>query len=630
MMTGVGRHNLLVITASMVLVTLISINVSAEERFTIENSADWEITVIDNSTSLQSENSSAFAGDLIQLSIEISNADTTAGHDEWRFFTEVDGQTAPELTGFLEGTESTVIVNISFGPLPEGVLRLIFSIDSTHQNESLTLLVEPNPLNLTAASSSEIALIGEPVHVGDSLTASILVHNQGQNPESVSLLISSDGLEQIQGESILINPGSSREVSASFSPSSPGSMNLDWKVYSSNGGVARELNGSTVIEVLEPQSIQIVVDTLDWNLENGLNSEISLYLSEGRSREVEIEVSILDQTIESTLQSFQITMDPGRRQLNLDFGNPTADSLIFRARPISWIADEEIEIKTNLISPNLELVVSSEGVTVAPVIGESVNIPFTLINNGNTQTLPGEVRVVRNSDWMILDTIPTYSINPGGSFSDEFTIEEWPDSKVVDVHIIWLTSGVTESLLLEIETYSDNNAEAELPFDIMAAIYGTVTGLVLVMFILVMYRTVSESVEDTGKSRFNRIREARGEKKKSAAVQKREIPCPECDQRLHIPNSHSGAVKCPACTSRFIVDSIPSDGVDSIPEEDIAENQSESHMLQLPKEISARSMDDLLSCPSCDQTLKIPINKRPVKARCPACRSEFLAEFGDA
>ena len=630
MMTGVGRHNLLVITASMVLVTLISINVSAEERFTIENSADWEITVIDNSTSLQSDNSSAFAGDLIQLSIEISNGDTTAGHDEWRFFTEVDGQTTPELTGFLEGTESTVIVNISFGPLPEGVLRLIFSIDSTQQNESLTLLVEPNPLNLTAASSSEIALIGEPVHVGDSLTASILVHNQGQNPESVSLLISSDGLEQIQGESISINPGSSREVSATFSPSSPGSMNLDWKVYSSNGGVARELNGSTVIEVLEPQSIQLVVDTLDWNLENGLNSEISLYLSEGRSREVEIEVSILDQTIESTLQSFQITMDPGRRQLNLDFGNPTADSLIFRARPISWIADEEIEIKTNLISPNLELVVSSEGVIVAPVIGESVNIPFTLINNGNTQTLPGEVRVVRNSDWMILDTIPTYSINPGGSFSGEFTIEEWPDSKVVDVHIIWLTSGVTESLLLEIETYSDNNAEAELPFDIMAAIYGTVTGLVLVMFILVMYRTVSESVEDTGKSRFNRIREARGEKKKSAAVQKREIPCPECDQRLHIPNSHSGAVKCPACTSRFIVDPIPSDGVGSIPEEDISENQSESHMLQLPKQISARSMDDLLSCPSCHQTLKIPINKRPVKARCPACRSEFLAEFGDA
>ena len=221
------------------------------------------------------------------------------------------------------------------------------------------------------------------------------------------------------------------------------------------------------------------------------------------------------------------------------------------------------------------------------------------------------------------------SINPSESFSDEFTIEQWPDSKVVDVHIIWVTSGLTESLLLEIETFSDNNAEAELPFDLVAAIYGTVTGLVLVMFILVLYRTVSESVEDTGKSRFNRLREARGEKKKSAAVEKREIPCPECDQRLHIPNSHSGAVKCPACTARFMVESIVSEDEDKISEEENIETKTDSPSTPTPKEISARSVDDLLSCPSCDQTLKIPISRRPVKARCPACRCEFLAEVGE-
>ena len=78
--------------------------------------------------------------------------------------------------------------------------------------------------------------------------------------------------------------------------------------------------------------------------------------------------------------------------------------------------------------------------------------------------------------------------------------------------------------------FSDNNAEAELPFDLVAAIYGTVTGLVLVMFILVLYRTVSESVEDTGKSRFNRLREPRGKEKSNS---RKEISCPECDQRLH-------------------------------------------------------------------------------------------------
>ncbi len=322
-------------------------------------------------------------------------------------------------------------------------------------------------------------------------------------------------------------------------------------------------------------------------------------------------------------------MDSGRRQLNLDLGNPSADALIIRVNTVTWTAEEEIEIQTTLTPPMLDLVVTSEGVSTAPEVGKSVNIPFSLTNNGNTPTLAGEVRVVRNSDNMILDTIPTFSINPSESFSGEFTIEQWPDSKVVDVHIIWVTSGLTESLLLEIETFSDNNAEAELPFDFVAAIYGSVTGLVLVMFILVLYRTVSESVEDTGKSRFNRLREARGEKKKSAAIEKREIPCPECDQRLHIPNSHSGAVKCPACTARFMVESIGSGDEDKISEKESIETQTDSPPTPNPQEMSARSVDDLLSCPSCDQTLKIPINRRPVKARCPACRSEFLAEVGE-
>ena len=629
MITGFRRRDLVAITAAFVFVTLISINVSAQDRFTIENSADWETTIIDGTNSQPSDNSSAFAGDQVQLSIEVSNSDTTAGHDEWWFVVELDGQTTPELTGFLEGSNPTVVVNISFGPVSEGVLNLIFGIDSTGQSERLTLLVEPNPLNLTAAGSSEIALIGEPAHVGDSLSASILVHNQGQNPEYASLQLTPNDSATIQGQPILIYPGSSREVSASFTPSSSGSINLDWKVHSINGGVARELNGSTIIEVLQPQSIEIVVDSLEWNLVDGLNSEISVYLTDGRSREVEIEVAIIYQTIETNLQNFEFTMDPGRRELNLALGNPSADSLIIRVNSVTWTAAEEIEIQTGLIPPMLDLGVSSEGVGAAPQVGDTVKIPFSLVNNGNTPTLPGEVRIVRNSDRMVLDTISTNSVDPENTFNGEFTIEQWPDSKVVDVEIIWLTSGLTESILLEIETYTETDTEAELPFDLIAAIYGTVTGLVLVMFILVLYRTVSESVEDTGKSRFNRLRKARGEKKKAAAVEKREIPCPECDQRLNIPNTHSGAVKCPACTARFMVESIDSEDDELTLEDDINQPKSESTQPTTRQEIIARSMIDLLSCPSCDQSLKVPIERRPVKARCPACRSEFLAEVGE-
>jgi Zn finger protein HypA/HybF involved in hydrogenase expression len=237
---------------------------------------------------------------------------------------------------------------------------------------------------------------------------------------------------------------------------------------------------------------------------------------------------------------------------------------------------------------------------------------------------------------MVLDTNPTSAVGPGESQSGQLTIASWPDSKVVEVEIIWMTSGQIESGLLEIVSYADAESGAELPFDLSAAIYGAISGLVLVMFILVLYRTVSESVADTGTSRFNRLREARGERKKAAAATKREIPCPECDQRLSIPSTHAGAVKCPACTARFSVDAVADDTT-------IPTTGPSSEMSQMPSPPSApvpeptpeqpldavaRSMVDFLSCPSCAQTLKVPVERRPVKARCPACRSEFIAEVG--
>tara|TARA_B100000482_G_C12575039_1_gene285572 strand:+ start:123 stop:1094 length:972 start_codon:yes stop_codon:yes gene_type:complete len=323
-------------------------------------------------------------------------------------------------------------------------------------------------------------------------------------------------------------------------------------------------------------------------------------------------------------------MDPGKRDLTLPLGNPSADSLIIRVTAISWLATNDIEIQTILVPPLLDLeVIAGIPNPIEPIVGGSVQLPFSLANNGNTPTLLGEVRVVRYSDRMILDSVNVESVNSGGVINDEFSINNWPDSKVVEVEIIWITSGQTKSKLLEIETYSDPNEDAELPFDLMASIYGTIFGLVIVIFILVLYRTVSENVEDTGKSRFNQLRASRGEKKKTRTAEKREINCPECDQRLNIPNSHSGAVKCPACTSRFTVEAIPTNDDEKSDNTSTSDQESIENNLASSNDLIASSTTDMLSCPSCDQSLKVPLERRPVKARCPACRSEFLAEEGD-
>ena len=60
------------------------------------------------------------------------------------------------------------------------------------------------------AGSSDIAVTGEPVHVGDELTAFILVNNQGSNSGSVRLVLSdSMGSNLSVGEEVPISPGSS-------------------------------------------------------------------------------------------------------------------------------------------------------------------------------------------------------------------------------------------------------------------------------------------------------------------------------------------------------------------------------------------------------------------------------------
>ena len=69
------------------------------------------------------------------------------------------------------------------------------------------------------AGSSEITIVGAPVHVGDQLTASILVSNRGSDPGYVRLVLTDlSGSNLSIGEDVFISPGSSREFSAHFTP----------------------------------------------------------------------------------------------------------------------------------------------------------------------------------------------------------------------------------------------------------------------------------------------------------------------------------------------------------------------------------------------------------------------------
>jgi len=507
---------------------------------------------------------------------------------------------------------------------------------------ALTLLstvvsADDSEKRFTPAGATDIAVVGEPVHVGDELTASILVHNQGSETGSVRLALNdSNGAPLSQGEFVAINPGSSREVSASLVPTSAGTKSISWEVVSDGGGVSSQLRGSLELLVYEAQSLDLNFDQVDWTLAGGLHSQISVVLSTGNSRDANISISLGFQGANNVVQRFTVTLDSGLREIPLDLGSPQADSLSVTIEPRGWTTFNsaanltwQVDLVAPSISPSVEL---GPLVPENPEPGQSVSLPYWLNNSGDDKTLPGELRVVRTSNGMLLAERTVSSVPANGSSSSIVEIGQWPDSQIIEVEVIWFMEGSAVSELLSVESSGQGDGELTLPFDIMAAFYGALSGFAVVLVGIIAWRTVSERTPSTEGERGKVLRDSRITRRLGNAPVKREVLCPGCEQRLNIPSEHTGAVRCPACTTQFSTETDYEDSSVQPLNDALLQNPESSEPPPDPEPAHwspvASSIEDILSCPECDQRLRIPLERRPVQSRCPACRTEFMAESG--
>ena len=290
---------------------------AADTDFDISADNTWSVEYLDGSTLEKTGNNSASDGDFIALKIQIFNTNLSSEDAYWSFSFGFDGQWYGGNSGVLIGNLSTNDIEISFGPVTEGYILCKLEVDNTLENEVLEIRVGPNPVNFSSAGSNEIVIIGQPIHVGDELTASILVHNQGSTSDSVRLeLTRDDGTTLVNGEFISISPGSSREVSANFVPLLSGSLNVDWRISSLNGGVEVSLNGSSNIEVRNSQDIIVELEEISWDLEDGLDLDMSISLSSGLNRSMGVEIFMKSGNEYGEFQKFNIQMNPGIRNIN--------------------------------------------------------------------------------------------------------------------------------------------------------------------------------------------------------------------------------------------------------------------------------------------------------------------------
>ena len=462
-----------------------------------------------------------------------------------------------------------------------------------------------NSTNLTTSGGSGLAVSGEPGYVGDVLIASIMVTNSGNASETVSLIISPDSeVESFQGSQILISPGSTRKVSAPFTLSASGTNNFDWRVSIIEEPNYLQLQGNFSVEVMPSQELSITIESVEWTNYDGLSFDASISLSSGKSRGITLEAYSVVKGNYQLLQSVQIESDPGRRTITFDLGHPAAEQLMLEAKPIGWLpsSDSDNSVQMNVIEPLVNkdsLLVEAAFTSDRPTPGSSLVTSISLENLDNYQTQPGFVRVISSSNQKILAEITVPSVMPGSKFSTDVSLPDWPLSDSVGLEIQWHTNGVKSSNFYTLETEKSQEG-LDLPFDLLAAGYGLIAGILVILLGTLVWRAVSTRTPTT--SDFN-LRETKESIKSMSKQEKVEIQCSYCDQRLMVPHNHSGGVRCPACSMEFIV----------------GEGKKPPHAV-------VRSSEDTLNCPDCNQALRVKMENRPAMSRCPVCRAEFMAE----
>ena len=123
----------------------------------IQESSDWEIIVIDQSTSLPNGNETFSDGDYVSISVKVSNTGNQSINGSWKLKLLSEGVWHSSV-GQNETWDANddLLSEITLGPLIEGIMTLKFeiSIDNSTSNisETIQITVSPNPLHFSGRS----------------------------------------------------------------------------------------------------------------------------------------------------------------------------------------------------------------------------------------------------------------------------------------------------------------------------------------------------------------------------------------------------------------------------------------------------------------------------------------------
>ena len=463
------------------------------------------------------------------------------------------------------------------------------------------------------AGHSTPSLLGGPWHAGDEITLSMLLRNEGDAIGSASMQVEIDGITH-NGSTTTLEGGKAGEVGHDFSFSTAGDHIVNWSVVSIDGAVDSNLSGSIQIPVLPSQVVVIEIEDVDV-VEDGVIISWAVELSEGRDRMVILNFGAIQDGLKGEKVIEERHLMAGKTYGSMNIGFQDGQQVFASLSESGWTigfgsyTEDEADMPQFTVTPQITVNPSTQ--PAVPKVGGQVTVYYTLSNTGSGSTPQGQI-VITDGTGQILASDVSPEIDSGST--DSSTVVTWPPGENVKLIVTWHIDG--QSVSDEVMILSES---VEVTVDDFTMPWGGILGGLAVGMILIFAIRIKNSPEKEKKGKKKK------EKKSQSKDEKVEVACPSCDRRLRVPSTYSGGVRCPECETKFDVEGEKEDIEDEQQDSTDSHDESEQTVEDEPEILWSSSSDDILGCPKCTRKLKVPYDRRPAKARCPACETIFEA-----
>lgn len=491
----------------------------------------------------------------------------------------------------------------------KGVLTCSHNGTRTTQTTISNITIDLESAFFLTAGSPVPVLDGGPWHAGDTVSASMLVRNEGEVGGSVQLVASYDGNE-VAGDEVRLESGQAGEVSLEFQPTESGTLEIEFSLQSQDAVIESGLESEVELPILEKQRLDF---SFKENVDENTISEYEwqINLSSGNSRMVQLEFGYMDGVERIAIHSMLREINPGIEYEIITLGDVKHSNLYAQISPLEWSPSldsnlqSEITSQVNEFLPALSLTLST-----SPSQGQEVEFSLSIKNQGNSAIPSGVILITGPSNEILFQT------NTDVIADEEKVIGAllWPQGETVTITAQLLINGQaykttqTESVVIDSEASA---LTSESRFSWQGPIGGLTIGIGIILFLRILQnRPPSETKPSTKKKKPST------KKSKEKVI----VHCPNCEIGLNVPSDYSGKIRCPDCETQFEV------SLKEQRENDQKDGQKDDSPNHSEDKIPWSSSDnDILDCPECNRAIKVPLERRPAKAKCPHCALIFEA-----